>query len=209
MPDSAAFRTVNGVGEASFEVRDSTFTGHVAPVETVQEAEALVETVATEHPDASHHVPAYRVRVGDGRSGYLLREWSSDGGEPSGSAGQPALAVLARRELENVAVVVIRYFGGTELGVGGLARAYGRAVTTAVEDAGVVQRRPQRRVGLEVDYDDSGTVRGVLESAGVAFDAAYEETVRFDVRVPEAEADGLLDRLRSATSGRVSVEDRR
>jgi putative IMPACT (imprinted ancient) family translation regulator len=147
------------------------------------------------------------VRSGDGRGGHLLREWSSDDGEPSGSAGKPALNVLTQRDLENVAAVVTRHFGGTELGVGGLARAYSQSVSLAVDDAGIVERRPHRRVGLEVEYDDSGTVRGLLESADVTFEAEYAETVRFDVRLPADDADGLLDRLRSGTSGRVSVDD--
>lgn len=205
-PDT--FLTVAGRGEARFEVRGSAFVGHVAPAEDVPTAESFIERVSTEHADATHNVPAYRVRVGDDRGGHLLREWSSDADEPSGSAGKPALTVLARRDLENVAAVVSRSFGGTELGVGGLARAYGRAVSLAVDDAGVTERRPRRRLTVEVAYDDSGTVRGLLESTGVTFEAAYEETVRFDVRVPVDEATGLLDRLRSATSGRASVDGR-
>jgi putative IMPACT (imprinted ancient) family translation regulator len=70
----------------------------------------------------------------------------------------------------------------------------------------VVERRPTERVVATVAYDDSGTVRGVLESAGVAFDAEYDETVRFEARPPVAEAEALRDRLRSATSGRVRLE---
>ncbi len=199
------YRTVAGAGEAAFEVRGSAFVGRVAPVESGEAAEAFLETVAAANADATHNVPAYRVRAGEGPVGGLLREWSSDAGEPSGSAGRPMLNVLVRRDVENVAAVVTRQFGGTELGVGGLARAYGRAVGRALDDAGVVERRPRRSLVLEVDYDDSGTVRGALESAGVEFQAAYEETVRFDVRVAVGEADALLDRVRSATSDRVRV----
>ena len=207
MADADVLRTVAGEGEATLAVRGSTFVGRVAPVDAVAAAEAFVERVAAADPDATHHVPAYRVRVGGGPGGHLLREWSSDAGEPSGSAGAPALTVLVRRDLENVVAVVSRWFGGTELGVGGLARAYGRAVSMAVDDAGVVERRPRRRLVVEVEYDDSGTVRGLLESAGVAFDAAYEASVRFDIRAPADEADALADRLMSATSGRAVVED--
>jgi putative IMPACT (imprinted ancient) family translation regulator len=111
------------------------------------------------------------------------------------------------RELENVAVVVTRYYGGTNLGVGGLARSYSQAVKDAVDDAGVVEERPHERVRAVVDYDDSGTVRGIVESVGVEFDAEYDERVRIDARVPVADAEGLRDRLRSATSGRVEFAE--
>ncbi len=194
------YRTVAGRGRAAFEIRGSEFLGHVAPVESVQTAEAFVEAVRDEYADATHNVPAYRVRAAP------LREYESDAGEPTGSAGKPALNVLQGEELENVAAVVTRYFGGTELGVGGLARAYGRAVKEAVADAGTTERRPREAFAVTVEYDDSGSVRGILEGADADFEAAYEEQVRFDVRAPEDSAADLRDRLRSATSGRAEID---
>jgi uncharacterized YigZ family protein len=202
------YRTLAGPGEAAFEVRDSRFLGHARPVESVAAAEAFVERVREAHPDATHNVSAYRVRVGgngDGSSG-LLREYASDDGEPGGSAGKPALNVLQGESIENVACVVTRHYGGTNLGVGGLARAYGRAVRAVVEDAGTVEERCHERLHIENGYDDSGTVRGILESAGVAFEATYEERVAFDVRVPAAESEALAERLLSATSGRAEID---
>lgn len=187
-------------GRAAFEVRGSEFIGHVAPVTTVDEAESFVARVADEYDDATHNVPAYRVRADP------LREYSSDDGEPSGSAGKPALNVLQQRDVENAVAVVTRYYGGTNLGVGGLARSYSRAVKDAVDDAGVVTERPHERFSVTVEYDDSGDVRGILESAGVEFDADYAEEVVFDVRVPVVESDDLRDRIASATSGRARTE---
>jgi uncharacterized YigZ family protein len=194
------YRTVAGRGRAAFEIRGSEFLGHVTPAETVADAEAFVEAVREEYPDATHNVPAYRVRTAP------LREYSSDAGEPTGSAGKPALNVLQGEELENVAAVVTRYFGGTELGVGGLARAYGRAVKEAVADAGTTERRPREAFAVTVEYDDSGSVRGILEGADADFEADYEERVHFEVRAPEASAADLRDRLRSATSGRAEID---
>jgi uncharacterized YigZ family protein len=195
-----AYRTVAGRGQAGFEVRGSEFIGHVSPAESVATAEEFIDAIGAEYDDATHNVPAYRVRAEP------LREWASDDGEPSGSAGKPALNVLQQEELENVVAVVTRYYGGTNLGVGGLARAYGRGVKEAVDDAGIVEERPHERFSVTVEYDDSGTVRGVLESAGTEFEASYEEEVVFDVRVPKAEGSELRDRIRSATSGRASFE---
>ena len=194
------YRTVAGRGQAAFEVRGSEFLGHVAPAETVADAEAFVEAVREEYADATHNVPAYRVRAAP------LREYASDAGEPTGSAGKPALNVLQGEELANVAAVVTRYFGGTELGVGGLARAYGRAVKEAVTDAETTERRPHERFAVTVDSDDSGSVRGLLEGADADFEAAYEARVHFAVRAPVESATALRDRLRSATSGRAEID---
>lgn len=201
------YRTVAEGASASFTVQGSEFVGHAAPANSVTAAEAFVERVRESYDDATHNVPAYRVREGDSTLGSgMLREYSSDDGEPSGSAGKPTLNVLQGREVENVVCVVTRYYGGTNLGVGGLVRAYGRATKEALDAAGVIEEKPHERATVAVAYDDSGTVRGVLESESVAFDATYEEDVTFDVRVPTTDAGALYDRLRSATSGRARIE---
>jgi uncharacterized YigZ family protein len=194
------YRTVTGRGKAAFEVRGSRFIGRVASAESVTAAEEFIGAIEREHTDATHNVPAYRVRADP------LREYASDDGEPGGSAGKPALTVLKRENIENVASVVTRYYGGTNLGVGGLARAYGRAVKLALADAGITEQRPHERATVTVEYDDSGTVRGILESSSVEFDADYEAHVAFRVRVPLTEAETLFDRLRSATSGRAEID---
>ncbi|NIB98055.1 YigZ family protein [Halobacterium sp. R2-5] len=203
-----AYLTVAGRGEADFEVQGSEFVGYVAPAATVADAEAFVESVEREHDDATHNVPAYRVRVESGGpgEGYMLREYQSDDGEPTGSAGKPALNVLQQRDVENAVVVVTRYYGGTNLGVGGLARAYSRAAKDAIDAAGVVEQRPRERFSITVEYDDSGTVRGILESADCEFDADYGEDVSFDVTVAVEDAGDLRERVQSATSGRADVE---
>jgi uncharacterized YigZ family protein len=177
----------------------------------VTAAEAFIERVRSEYDDATHNVPAYRVPAGEASERTpggeeMLREYASDDGEPTGSAGKPALNVLQQREIRNIVAVVTRYYGGTNLGVGGLARAYSRAVKDGVDAAGVAEERPHRRLVVETGYDDSGTVRGVIESTGVEFDADYGERVRFDLRVPVAEVEALRERLNDATSGRVEID---
>jgi uncharacterized YigZ family protein len=201
--DDEAYRTLAGPGCAQFTVRGSEFFGHARPVEVsdpVATAEAFIEEIRAEYDDATHNVPAYRVRADP------FREYAADAGEPSGSAGDPALNVLRGRDLENVAVVVTRYYGGTNPGGGGLVRADARATKEAVTDAGTVEAVARERLRGRVAYDDSGTVRGILESEGVEFEADYDETVVFEVTVPTATAADLRDRLPSATSGRVELD---
>jgi uncharacterized YigZ family protein len=207
-----AYRTVAGRGEARFVIKGSEFIGYASPADTVEEAESFIEEIEERHSDATHNVPAYRVPAGEasskrpGGGSIMLREYQSDDGEPTGSSGKPALNVLVQRDLRNVVAVVTRYYGGTNLGVGGLARAYSRGVKEAVDAAGVVEEVPHERFEIVVEYDDSGTARGIVESTGVEFDADYGADVRFSVRVPVDEAEALRDRLRSATSGRVRFE---
>ena len=207
---TTTFRTVDGRGEATLERKGSEFLAVVEPVDTVEEAEALIQEVRSTYPDATHHVPAYRVPAGDVSADQLgevmLREWCSDDGEPSGSSGKPALNVLVQQDLQNLVAVVTRYYGGTNLGVGGLARAYSAAVKRAVDDAGIIEAVPHERLLATVAYDDSGTVRGILESENVEFEASYDERASFQVRVPVAAAAELRERLLNATSGRVEIE---
>jgi uncharacterized YigZ family protein len=206
----ATFRTVDGRGDARIERQGSEFIGIVVPVDTVAEAEAVIAEQESTYPDATHHVPAYRVPAGEVSADQLgevmLREWCSDDGEPSGSSGKPALNVLVQQELQNLVAVVTRYYGGTNLGVGGLARAYSEAVKRAVDDAGIVEQVPHERFEATVDYDDSGTVRGILESTDTEFEASYDEQASFEIRVAVTESAELRERLLNATSGRVELD---
>ena len=196
----ASFRTVDRPGEHAFERRKSQFLGRIEPARTVPAAEQAIDAVRAAHPDASHVVAAYRIRADP------LREWSNDDGEPRGSAGPPVLSVIEGQSLENVVVTVVRYYGGTNLGIGGLVRSYTDATTGAIAATTIVERVPHQPVTITVTYDDSGTVRSILESEGLAFDAAYEASVTFDAVVPTAEYDDLRDRILSATSGRANLE---
>jgi uncharacterized YigZ family protein len=198
---SDGYLTVAGEGSATLETKGSEFVGYAAEARDAEGAESFVDRVRDEHPDATHHVPAYRVRT-DGR----LREMYDDDGEPSGSAGKPVLNVLQGEGVENTVAVVVRYYGGTKLGYGGLVRAYSSTAKRALGDAGTRTARRRETVRVEVGYDDSGTVRGIIESEGAEFDADYGESVVFAVRPPSEGADALVDRVLSATSGRAEVD---
>lgn len=204
---SVTYNTLVGKGHARLSVKGSTFIARAAPVDSVDAATAVITNVKEAHESATHHVPAYRVRIGNSPpSNGMLREYYSDDGEPSGTAGKPALNVLQGKSLENATVVVTRQYGGTDLGTGGLVRAYSRVTSEAVRDAGIVEKEPRASVVATVTYDDSGTVRSILESESVDFEADYAEQVTFEIRVPMTEAGTLRDRLRSATHGRVDLE---
>lgn len=150
------------------------------------------------HHDATHHCYAVRPVEGEPR-------WDDDG-EPSGTAGRPLLAAIRGAGLHNAAVVVTRWFGGTELGTGRLSRSYRRAAEGALDGLPSTPCRPGRRVQVSYDYDDTGSVMAVVEASGASRRGeSYGDRARLTLEVAEAELDRLGRRLREATSGRAEV----
>ena len=136
---------------------NSRFIASLAPVFSVEEARAFIQRVKTTYPDASHHVPVYLIGHGDS-----LIAHCSDAGEPSGTAGRPALAVLQGSGLGDVCVVVTRYFGGTRLGTGGLVRAYSDAVRSVLADVRRAERVPTHTVMVELAYSQLERARRLV-----------------------------------------------
>jgi uncharacterized YigZ family protein len=128
-------------------VVNSRFIASLAPAFSVEEARAFIAQVKAQFPDASHHVPAYLIGHGESVTAHC-----SDAGEPSGTAGRPALAVLQGSGFGDVVVVVTRYFGGTKLGTGGLVRAYGDAVRAVVSAVARAERVPSHTLMVELPY---------------------------------------------------------
>ncbi|GAB6875701.1 IMPACT family protein [Thermaerobacter litoralis] len=174
------FRSVAREAEVTLEIRRSRFIARVAPVAGREAAEAWLEAARARHPRATHNVPAFIAGFrGEWR-------WCSDAGEPAGTAGKPALEVLERAGLVQVAVLITRYFGGVKLGAPGLVRAYAGACTAAIEAAGIVTFHRGRRGRLELPYPAYGAVRAWLEERGVAvLGETYAAGVTLELWVPE------------------------
>ncbi len=140
-------------------VLNSRFIATAAPVFSVDGAKAFVARIRAEFSDASHNVPAYLV--GHGAS---VVAHCHDDGEPSGTAGRPALAVLRGSGLGDVAVVVTRYFGGTKLGTGGLVRAYGDAVRAVLEVLPRAEKAATHTIVVSTPYSFFERVRLAIEA---------------------------------------------
>lgn len=182
------------------EVQGSRFVAVAAPVASVEEATALLDELRAAHPDASHHVWAYRV-------GEAQR--FSDDGEPGGTAGRPVLEVVLKRDLDFVAVVVVRYFGGRKLGAGGLARAYGAAAARALDAAGEQVVVDLARLRVTASFADADVVLRTLDAeADVARgEAGYDAAgLVLEVTLPETDIPELAERLREVTRGAASIE---
>ena len=173
------FNTLQAPADALYKVKGSKHHGYVFPIENVDEAKAHLEALRKKHHDARHHAYAYRL----GPSGDDWR--ASDDGEPANSAGPPILGALKSKEVTNCLGVVVRYFGGTKLGVGGLIDAYRTATLMAIENGAILQRFIEESITVQCPYDLIGAVMAVGEKhrARVA-EQTYTDscTVRFRVR---------------------------
>ncbi len=159
-------------------VVNSRFIATVAPVFTVEEARLFIARIRTEFSDATHNVPVFII--GHGAS---VTSHCHDDGEPSGTAGRPALAVLQGSGLGDVAVVVTRYFGGTKLGTGGLVRAYGDAVRAVLAELPRAEKVATHTVAIALPYRDFERLRLLVSAhAGQILDEDFAAEVTLVAR---------------------------
>jgi uncharacterized YigZ family protein len=163
-------------------VTRSRFVCSLYRVASDAEARERIAAHRREFWDASHNCTAYVLD-----EGRIAR--SNDDGEPAGTAGLPMLEVLRGRDLTDVLAVVTRYFGGVKLGAGGLVRAYGGAVSAAVEAAGTVELDTWPRLLVRVDYGTAGSLEGLLRLREDVrlLDVSFTEVVTFDLACADAE----------------------
>jgi len=152
--------TIDKTSVAEFKDRGSKFLAYAYPLSTTEEFKQYLQSLKKEHPKAVHHCFAYRI----GTDGNNFRV--SDDGEPSGSAGRPILGQIDSKEMTNVAVIVVRYFGGTLLGVPGLINAYKTATALALQVVPIVQKQIEVIYQLQFDYTQMNDVMMVLKQMG-------------------------------------------
>lgn len=151
------FNTIDQPSFAEFKDRGSKFLAYAFPIETVDAFKAHLQRLKKEHPKAVHHCFGYRIGVD--KNNFRV----NDDGEPSGSAGRPILGQIDSRELTNVAVIVVRYFGGTLLGVPGLINAYKSSTAMALQLTPVVQKPVMVNYELQFDYTRQNDVMTILK----------------------------------------------
>ncbi len=149
--------TIEKLASAEFKDRGSRFIAYAFPIETADDFKRQLQLLKKEHPKAVHHCFAYRI----GTDGNNFR--SSDDGEPSGTAGKPILGQLDSKEITNTAVIVVRYFGGTLLGVPGLINAYKTAAALALQVTPIVQKQIEIKHSIEFEYNKMNDVMMVLK----------------------------------------------
>ena len=183
-------------------VVNSRFIATLAPAFTVEDARAFITRIKREFADASHNVPAYIIGGGN-----TVTEFCSDDGEPSGTSGKPALAVLRGSGLGDVAVVVTRYFGGTLLGTGGLVKAYTESTQLVVNAVGRGQRVPVYVTMVAIPYNLLERVRLMVgRNHGNVLDEDFGGDVTMTLQFPVDALDGFQGELRELSAGKIQTE---
>ena len=183
-------------------VVNSRFIASLAPVFTVDEAKAYVSRTREEFADATHNVPVYLVGGGD-----QVIAHCSDDGEPSGTAGRPALAVLQGSGLGDVAVVITRYFGGTKLGTGGLVHAYQDAVRQVVKDVPRAEKQRVQIILLETPYTYLERLRRLIPvHRGLILEENFSGQVSMTIQIANEALDALQAALIELSSGKLQAE---
>ncbi len=157
MAEQDFYYTIDKPAIAEFKDRGSKFIAYAYPVKTVEEFKDRLNDVKKEHPKATHHCFAYRL----GLDGNTFRV--SDDGEPSGSAGRPILGQIDSKTLVNVLVIVVRYFGGTLLGVPGLINAYKSAAALALQLAPIAQKQVEKEYVIQFDYTQVNEIMTIVK----------------------------------------------
>ncbi|MFT7859403.1 MAG: YigZ family protein [Sulfurimonas sp.] len=174
---------------STLEVKQSKFIAHLIPYKLY---ETTLASLKEQHPKARHFVTAFR---------YLnefdqVVEHSSDDGEPKGTSGKPSLMVLQGQELINTAVIIVRYFGGTKLGTGGLVRAYSDAVNQVIGEAELVVYEKEFTQKVGIDYSDVRLLEYECENIGIEIiDKEFDAKVVYTLKAPKENLSALLEKL--------------
>lgn len=188
---SSAYTTIAAPSRGRLTVKLSRFIAFAFPVGSPEEARPLIAGVAEEYHDARHCCWAYLIGAAADISA------SSDNGEPSGTAGRPILGQIRSEGLTNVAVAVVRYFGGIKLGPSGLIAAYREATALALAEAERVERCEETTVSLTFPYQAMNDVMKIVKADPDARVAAqdFDNTCRLDLSIRADRAQALADRL--------------
>ncbi|MGJ8694050.1 MAG: YigZ family protein [Thalassotalea sp.] len=183
-------------------VNKSRFICYLSPCQSTEQARELVKTQQQNHPQASHHCYAYLSAAPDDSQHYGF----SDDGEPSGTAGKPMLTMLQGSEVGEVCAVVVRYFGGTKLGTGGLQRAYGASVRYALEELETEIKIAMVDKALVCQYTQVNDILHLLTLVGGSVKSQdYGEQVNFVLTIPTEQVENLAAQLQTMSAGQLKL----
>ena len=184
------YQTLQTAAEGVFRDKGSKFLAFAYPISSDAEIKELVANLKAENPKAAHH--CWAMRLGTDRSVFRV----NDDGEPSGTAGRPILNVLLSRDLTNVLVVVVRYFGGTLLGVPGLINAYKQAATEALSNAVIIERSVQDVYNIQFSHQQMNDVMRLVKEDGLAIlSQQFDNDCSLQISIRKTKVNQVLGKL--------------
>lgn len=199
MDNTAPIQTIKERVRSEIKVRGSRFIATAIPVASKEDAMAELDLIRKEFWDATHNCYAYQLAPNGAEYRF------SDDGEPSGTAGKPILFAIQQRELLDVLLVVTRYFGGTKLGAGGLARAYADSANDALNNSELQVNWPTTPIRIFTPYDDMADVRRLVEEQTESFEEEFRDVVIYTANIRDDRLDSFSERLTSITAARAGM----
>ena len=195
----ASFHCVKSPIQHEIEpIKGSRFIAHIAPVISDDDAQLFLEKIRQNYPDARHHCWAYRL------DNIQKRVRFNDDGEPSGSAGKPILAPIEGNQLFNTMIIIVRYFGGVKLGVGGLVRAYSQAANEAINHAEIITVTPKTPLTFRFDYSLTSQVNTALNHLNLLPSATeYNEQTIMTINVIDSDVENVRNQLIDYTNDQI------
>jgi len=174
-------KSVKKTSISVFEEKKSKFICYISPSDTTEQANKLFEQAKKDHPNATHHIPVYRIL--DNRR--IIYSFSDDG-EPSKTAGFPVYHILDKQDIINTAVCIVRYFGGIKLGTGGLVKAYSQALLKGLEENTPEEYISMLDLEIEFDFNLTNLIHHYFEKNNlIIVNKIYSEKVYYSTRIPE------------------------
>lgn len=187
------YKTIEEAVEVTMRERSSKFLSFIYPVENEEQIREALDALRKRYFDATHHCYAWRL----GPRGELFR--ANDDGEPSGTAGKPILGQMLSHEITDCLIVVVRYFGGTKLGVPGLIAAYKESAANAIEAATVVERTVDRKLTAHFPYITMNDVMRVIKEEQPRITGQeFDNLCTMHLTIREGRADILIEKLKKA-----------
>lgn len=193
------YYTIENKERTEIKIKGSKFIASAMPVTEKDEAMACLNDIRSEFHDANHNCFAYKI----GYEGLEFRY--SDDGEPNGTGGKPILFSIQKHDLSDILVVVTRYFGGTKLGVGGLARAYGESANNALS---ISRKRPVYiivPIRVFCTYEDIDPVKRIVSKMAITFEEEYHDAIEILANIPRSKVEEFTNTITSSTNGRAGT----
>jgi len=193
--------TLSSKSDGKYNEKGSIFSAIAIPVSDVAEVKTYLHQLKEQFPDASHICYGYRIKERE-----RLDEFATDAGEPKGTSGLPILNVLKRNQIVDAVIFVVRYFGGSKLGIPGLINAYGAAAGGTIENAKVKKWVQLERISFIYNYDLQNKVDSILQKFKVnIIKSDFGESIQVELEIEVEKNEELSKELKEASNGTIRV----